>query len=201
VSEVAAKQAAGALLIDARPVDRFAEGHIPGAVSVGLGPSFAIWTGWLTPYDREVVLILDEDDQFADARTELRRIGIDRVGGYLAGGMAAWHAAGKPVETMTTIQVNDLDSRLSAYTVLDVRDQTEWQAGHLPGAVNAPAGDLAQGAAAPRNGSGKVAVICGTGFRSALTASLLQQRGNHDVVQVDGGMNAWRAAGLPCGVN
>jgi hydroxyacylglutathione hydrolase len=201
VADVAAKQTAGALLIDARPADRFGQGHVPGAVSVGLGPNFAIWAGWLAPYDREVVLILDEDHQFENARTDLRRVGIDRVAGYLAGGMAVWQAAGKPIETMTTIQVNDLASRLSTYTVLDVRDRTEWQAGHLPGAINAPAGDLAQGAAAPRNGSGKVAVICGTGFRSALAASLLQQRGTPDVVQVDGGMNAWRVAGLPTSVN
>jgi hydroxyacylglutathione hydrolase len=115
--------------------------------------------------------------------------------------MIAWQAAGKPIESMETIPAEDLASRLSAYTVLDVRDRTEWQAGRLPGAINAPAGDLAQGADAPVNGSGKVAVICGTGFRSALAASLLQQRGNHDIVQVDGGMNAWCAAGLPTGVS
>jgi hydroxyacylglutathione hydrolase len=197
VSEVAAKQAAGALLIDARSADRFARGHIPGAVSVGLGPNFAIWAGWLTPYDREVVVILDEDEQYEDARTELRRIGIDAVAGYLAGGMAAWQAAGKPIEGLETILAKDLASRLSAYTLLDVRDRTEWEGGHVPGAINAPAGDIAQGAAVPVNGSGPVAVICGTGFRSALAASLLQQRGNHDIMQVDGGMNAWRAAGLP----
>jgi hydroxyacylglutathione hydrolase len=200
-TDVAARQVAGALLIDARPVDRFAQGHIPGAVSVALGPNFAIWAGWLTPYDREIVLILDEDEQYEDARTELRRIGIDAVAGYLTGGMTAWQAAGKPIERLETIPARALASRLSAYTVLDVRDRTEWEGGHIPGAINAPAGDLAQGAAVPVNGSGTVAVICGTGFRSVLAASLLQQRGNHDVVQVEGGMNAWRAAGLPTGVN
>jgi hydroxyacylglutathione hydrolase len=201
VSDVAAKQAAGALVIDARPVDAFAQGHIPGVVSIGLGPNFAIWAGWLTPYERQVVLILGGDEQYEEARTELRRIGIDAVAGYLAGGMASWTAAGKPVESMETIPVKDLASCRSAYTVLDVRDRTEWEGGHLPGAINIPAGDLAQGADPPVNGSGPVAVMCGTGFRSAVAASLLQQRGKHDVVQVDGGMNAWREAGLPTSVN
>jgi hydroxyacylglutathione hydrolase len=201
VADVETTQAAGALLLDTRPAAMFAAGHIPGAVSVELGPSFAIWAGWLTPYDRQVVLILGDDGQYADARTELRRIGIDGVAGYLAGGMAAWQAAGKPVETMQTIQVNDLAARRSLYTVLDVRDRTEWAAGHVPGALNAPAGDLAQGAAAPRNGAENVAVICGSGFRSAVAASLLQQRGHHDVVNVTGGMDAWRQAGLPVSVN
>ena len=140
-----------------------------------------------------MVLILGDDEQYEEVRTELRRIGIDDVAGYLAGGMTAWQAAGKPVESMETIQVKDLASRLSLYTVLDVRDRTEWAGGHIPGALNASAGDLAQGAAAPLNGTGKVAVICGTGFRSAVASSLLQQRGQHDVVNVDGGMDAWRA--------
>jgi hydroxyacylglutathione hydrolase len=201
VADVRAKQEAGALLIDARPGHQFAQGHVPGAISVGLGPNFAIWAGWLTPYNREVVLILEGDEQYEQARTELLRIGIDTVAGYLAGGMAAWTAAGKPVESMVTIGVQDLAEKLSAYTVLDVRDRTEWAGCHIPGALNAPAGDLAQGAAPPANGAGPVAVICGTGFRSALTSSLLQQRGHHDIVQVDGGMNAWREAGLPTSVN
>lgn len=201
VTEVEAKQAAGALVIDARPADRFAAAHIPGAVSVELGPNFAIWSGWLTPYDRKVVLILGDDVQYEEARTELRRIGIDDVAGYLESGMAAWQAAGKPVEAMETIQVKDLASRLSHYAVVDVRDRTEWVGGHVPGAMNAPAGDLAQGAAEPLNDSGKVAIICGTGFRSAVASSLLQQRGRHDVVNVSGGMDAWRRAGLPVSVN
>ena len=114
-----------------------------------------------------------------DARTELRRIGIDAVAGYLAGGMTAWQAAGKPIEAMADDRrVKDLASRLSTYTVLDVRDRTEWEGGHIPGAVNAPAGELAQGAAAPVNGSGPVAVICGTGFRSAWRPASSSTKGN-----------------------
>ena len=200
VADIAAKQAAGALFIDTRPADQFAQGHIPGAVSVALGPNFAIWAGWLTPFERQVVLILESDEQNKQALTELRRIGIDTVAGYLAGGMAVWAAAGKPVESMATIGVQDLAEHLSAYTVVDVRDRTEWAGGHIPGAINAPAGELAQGAAAPVNGSGTVAVICGTGFRSALAASLLQQRGMRDVVAVEGGMAAWGEAGFPTDV-
>jgi hydroxyacylglutathione hydrolase len=201
VADVAAKQAAGTLVIDARPVDEFAQGHIPGVVSIGFGPNFAIWAGWLTPYDREVVLILGGEEQYEEARTELQRIGIDDVVGYLEGGMTSWKAAGKPIESMETIRVKELASRRSAYTVLDVRDRAEWEGGHLPGAINIPAGDLAQGADSPISGAGPVAVICGTGFRSAVASSLLQQKGGHDFVQVDGGMNAWREAGLPTSVN
>ena len=99
--------------------------------------------------------------------------------------MAAWQAAGEPVDA------GDGPGRASwlraapAYTVLDVRDRTEWEGGHIPGAINRPAGELVQGAAVPVNGSRHVAVICGTGFRSAVASSLLQQKGNHDIVQRD----------------
>ena len=192
-------QDAGALVIDARPAAAFAQGHIPGAVTLPLGPSFAIWAGWLTPYDRDVILVLEQDTQFAEAQTELRRIGIDRVAGYLAGGMTSWQQAGRPLATLETIQPAELAARFADYRVLDVRDQSEFQSGHLPGAINAPAGDLAQGAAGPQAIAGKTAVICGSGYRSALAASLLEQRGVPGIVNVTGGMAAWREAGLPFG--
>lgn len=196
-TDVAAQQEAGALIIDARPAAAFAQGHIPGAVTLPLGPSFAIWAGWLTPHDREIILVLETGEQFAEAQTELRRIGIDRVAGYLAGGMAAWPRAGFPQAFLETIQPAELAARFADYRVLDVRDQSEFAGGHLPGATNAPAGNLAQGAAAPAAVEGETAIICGSGYRSALAASLLQQRGATGIVNVAGGMTAWQAAGLP----
>lgn len=197
--DVAARQKAGALVLDARPAAQFAQGHIPGAVTLPLGPSFAIWAGWLTPYDREVILVLEADEQLAEAQTELRRIGIDRLAGYLAGGMAAWQQTGFPQSSLETIQPAELAARFADYRVLDVRDPSEFESGHLPGAINAPAGDLAQGAAAPAAVAGKTAIICGSGYRSALAASLLQQQGFAGIVNVAGGMAAWSAAGLPFG--
>ena len=103
--EVAALQAKGALVIDARSPEAFGAGHVPGAISVGLGSSFAIWAGWLTPYDRDLIVILDDDERFGEARTELRRIGLDRVAGYLVGGMAAWQASGREVVTLPQMTI------------------------------------------------------------------------------------------------
>ena len=106
-AEVAAKQAVGALVIDARSPEAFGQGHVPGAVSVGLGPSFAIWAGWLTPYDRDLIIILDDDERFGEAQMELRRIGLDRVAGYLAGGIAAWRASGRELVTLPQMTVRE----------------------------------------------------------------------------------------------
>lgn len=199
--EVEARQAAGALVIDARDAAEFAAGHIPGAVNVGLGANFAIWTGWLTPYDREVVLVLPDDALYEEARTDLRRIGIDNVAGYLEGGMAAWLSSGRPMATVAEMSVAELASRLEQednnLQVLDVRDASERADGQIPGSRHRFAGALAQGAAAGVDAAETVAVICGTGYRSSLAASLLQRQGLRRVITVPEGMAGWQAAGLP----
>jgi hydroxyacylglutathione hydrolase len=199
--EVAARQEAGAILIDARDAGAFAAGHIPGSVNIGLGPSFAIWAGWLTPYDRDVILILPRDAAYAEALTELRRVGIDAVAGFLRGGLDTWVASGRPVEALREIPVAELAARHSAksngLSVIDVRDETEWATGHIPGARNLPAGVLAQGATAGADRDAPVALICGSGYRSAVAASLLQRQGYREVIAVPGGMSAWVASGLP----
>lgn len=199
--EVATRQASGATVIDARSPEAFGAGHVPGAYFAGLGPDFTTWMGWLAPYDRDLIVVLDDEARFAEARTELRRIGLDQVVGYLGGGLAAWRAAGHAVVTLDQTPVTELARTLDGdrvgLAVLDVRGEDEWRAGHIPGAVHLFAGDLARGAAPPVGGSAPVAVICGTGYRSNVAASLLQQRDYRNLINVTGGMAAWTEAKLP----
>ncbi len=198
--QVAKRQAAGALVIDARTPEAFGDGHVPGAVFAGLGPNFVAWLGWLAPYDRDLILVLDRDEAFAEARTELRRIGLDRVAGYLVDGMDAWHAAAREVVTLPQISARELAERLRddrGLTVLDVRNDDEWASGHIPGARHRHAAAIARGADAPLEGDGPVAVICASGYRSSVASSLLQARGRGDLINIRGGMAAWEAAGLP----
>ncbi len=198
---VAARQAAGALVIDARTPDAFGAGHLPGAVFAGLGQNFVAWMGWLAPYDRDLILVLDDDADFTAARTELRRIGLDRVAGYLAGGIAAWREAARETVDLPQLTVQELHDRLSRgepLTVLDVRGDDEWADAHIVGAVHTFAGAIAQGAAVPVTpDSGPVAVICGSGYRSSVASSLLQARGFTNLRNVGGGMAAWHEAKLP----
>ncbi|SEO94095.1 rhodanese-like domain-containing protein [Actinacidiphila rubida] len=84
-----------------------------------------------------------------------------------------------------------------ATVLLDVREAVEWAAGHAPGAVHAPLSGLAAGGVLPASVRGRsLAVICRSGHRSQQAATLLAQRGE-DTVNVEGGMNAWAAAGYP----
>lgn len=198
--EITARRAAGALVIDARSPQAFGEGHIPGSVFAGLGPNFTTWMGWLAPYDRELVLVLDDDRQYEEARTELRCIGLDAIAGYLAGGLTAWTAAGGAIQTLPQVSVHQMAEQLAGpqdRLVLDVRGDEEWDEGHIPGALHRYAGELAQGVDAPVDSTTPVAVVCGSGYRSSVAASLLQQRGYRDLVNVVGGMGAWDEARLP----
>jgi len=200
-SEVAARQDGGALVIDARTPDAFGKGHVPGAIFAGLGPNFTMWMGWLAPFDRDLVLVLDDDAHYAEALRELRRIGLDRVAGYLEGAMAAWRAAGFDTVKLSQISVRDLARRLDGpaddLVVLDVRRDDEWEEGHIADARHRFAGKIVQGAGAPVDDASRVAVICGSGYRSTVAASVLQSRGQQSLTNVIGGMAAWDEARLP----
>ncbi len=197
---VATRQADGALVIDGRTPDAFGAGHVPGAIFAGLGQNFVAWLGWLAPYDRDLILVLDRADDIAVAQTELRRIGLDRAVGYLAGGMDAWRAAGREVVTLPQLPVQALQERLSGgerLAVLDVRGDDEWASSHITGASHTFAGLIAQGTLPKLDDTGPVAVVCGSGYRSSVANSLLQARGLRNLINVSGGMGAWQEAGLP----
>lgn len=105
------------------------------------------------------------------------------------------------MDTLEEMSIDELAERVggraNGLKVLDVRDETEWVTGHIPGARNLSAGALAQGAEANLDESAPVAVICGTGYRSAVAASLLKGRGLKQVIAIPGGMAAWTQAGFP----
>jgi len=186
--------------VDARTSEAFGAGHIPGAVFAGLGPNFTTWMGWLAPYDREVALILEDDDRYDEARTELRRIGVDRVAGFLAGGMQTWADDGRRVRTLPQLTVQELARRRTgnaALAVLDVRGDDEWRDGHIADAVHRFAGEIIQGAEPPLSEDQPTAVVCGSGYRASVAASILEGRGYSSLRNVTGGMEAWEAAGLP----
>ena len=198
VGAVAGLIEAGALVLDTRPAEAFGGAHIPGALFAGLGTDLVNWAGWYAPYDRDVVLVLKHDAQYEEARTELSRIGIDRVVGYLAGGIEAWETSGRDIATLAQASVRQLEGllRQGKVTVIDARSLAEWQDGHIDGALHRFAGQIVRGdVEVPAEGT--LAIICGSGYRSSVAASVLQQRGRQDVINVPGGMEGWRAAGLP----
>lgn len=200
-THIARSVAGNGVVIDARTEDDFGAGHLPGALFAGLGANFSAWMGWLAPYDRDLILVLTHEGQFADAQTELRRIGLDNVVGYLAGGIETWRDEGLGLETLPQVSPCDLATRMASgangLAALDVRSDDEWKAGHIKGAMHCFAGEIAQGIAPTSGEEQPLALVCGSGYRSSVVASLLHERGYRHLVNVRGGMEAWEAANLP----
>ncbi len=191
--------AQGGVLIDTRQPSAFGGAHVPGSYSIGLGPNFTTWVGSVVPAGQPLLLLVEDGRQIEDAVHQLIRIGYEDVRGYLSGGIGSWLAAGKPVQHLAQLSVFELHERLtsngSAPLVLDVRSGTEWQSGHIAGAKHIPGGDLPVRIAELR-AEQSTAVICGSGYRSSVAGSILQQHGFQEVANVIGGMTAWQSANL-----
>ncbi len=178
----------GAELVDARPIGAFAAGHIPGALSIPLRRAFATWLGWLVADDRPLVVVVDPDQDHDELVRQALKVGYERLAGELAGGMAAWQAAGLPVARIPLVGLDGVVGR----RVLDVRQDGEFAAGHIPGAAHVELGAITDRVGLP---AGPLAVVCGHGERAMTAASLLARRGRHDISVVDGGTSAWADAG------
>ncbi len=186
----------GASIVDARTTADFAAGHIPGTLNLPMGSSFTTWAGWLLPYNRDIVLLADDPARVARARYALTLIGHDRVVGWGGAALRAeWEAREGPLAAVATVDVTAVASA-NHRTLIDVRGNAEWRAGHVPNATHLFLGDLVELARSlPRDAP--VALHCQGGTRSAIAASLLQANGFTNVANMKGGFQAWEAAGLP----
>lgn len=193
-------------VVDLRPAEAFAAGHIPGTINIPFGSSFVTWAGWLLPYDRPHFLIAATDAdpterarERDDIRRALRSIGLDQTGGVGSPALLRqWAAAGRPLQPIGAVAPETLAQRMQAgeVMVVDVRAAGEWEAGHLPGAHHCMLGDLpAQAATLPQDRP--IVVHCQVGTRAAIAASILQAQGFDPVETLTGGIEAWAAAGLP----
>jgi len=187
-------------VLDVRPGDVFAAGHVPGSINIALAGQFASWAGGIMGIRSKPVLIGDSDAQIEEARMRLARVGIEEFRGYLAGGVAAWQKAGLPMLMTAQISVQELSQKLRegswrALDILDVRREGEWQAGHIAEAQWRPLDTFPQGLPVIDKGR-PVAVHCKSGYRSMIACGLLERAGYRNVINVVGGFDAWHAAKL-----
>lgn len=189
VPEVRRQCADGAVVVDARPVPDYARAHIPGSISIPLRAQFATWLGWLVPADVPVVIVRGDDQDPADLVWQAVNIGVERLAGELLGGIDAWIDAGQPTACTRVVGAGDVDAQRQ---VLDVRQEAEFGAGHLPGALHVELGALAP--AAPHLTNAPMLVMCGHGERAAGAASLLERAGHRDLAVLHGGPGDWAEA-------
>ncbi|MBI2909028.1 MAG: MBL fold metallo-hydrolase [Chloroflexi bacterium] len=197
-TEFKAEMEQGSVAVDTSLPPAFGGAHIKGAYSIWLGglPGFA---GWLLPYDVPILLVLEDDSHLEMALRYLIRLGYDKVGGYLLGGIGSWYNAGFPVEKLGLLSVHELKGKLDrdeGLTVLDVRGGEEWDEGHIEGAQHIYVGHLEERVSeVPPDRP--VATLCNVGRRSSIAASILLRAGHQAVHNVLGSMTAWRAEGFP----
>lgn len=181
-----------AVIVDTRPAKEFAAGHLEGSLNIPYNKSFPNWAGWLLSYDRDIVLIT-EPEKLAEIKKSLESIGLDQVTGYLDP-----RELGDNLESYEEIPASKAKELLEDenYFVIDVRNQTEWDDGHIPGAHHIMLGTLADHLEKiPKNK--KIISQCQSGARSAIGTSLLMAHGFKEILNLEGGFSAWETEGLP----
>jgi hydroxyacylglutathione hydrolase len=196
--QVAERQERGALVVDVRTDRQFDDAHVPGAVcNPAVRAGFGTKLAWVAHAADEVILVgRDDEDALAAARLAAA-IGFRKISGYLAGGMTSWREEKRPTASIERIDPGTLHERIAGLQLLDVREEGEWDDFHIPGSLHLPYHDIDELPEDLDPGE-PVAVICSSGQRSAVAASLLRRFGAEHVVHVaDGGVGTWRDAGWP----
>jgi len=201
---------ANALVLDTRPSTDFFASHIPGSLHIALSGQYASWAGALVGLDREIILVAEDPERLKESRMRLARVGIERVAGYLEGGISAWQRSGRTVAQFAQISAGELRQLLlrePGMQLVDVRRPAEWDAGHIAQAKLAPLNKFAVVLGLDSGAAKKVlpdfdtdrpvVVHCQGGYRSAIAASLLERAGFSMVVNVIGGFDAWKLHKFP----
>ena len=171
----------GVTVIDARPREAYASGHLPGSLGVEVRNSFGTWIGWVTEHNTALVLVLEDGQDPEEPLRQLARIGYDRVVGIK-----------RPDASFTeTYQIVDATRVAEAVEqgeqILDVRAPEEWETGVLDGSVLSYVPDLALRTPPELDADRPVWLVCGTGYRATIAAGIVQGRGFEPMVLAEGG--------------
>lgn len=178
------------VVLDVRDNKLFGAGHIPNSYGIRVDAPLVTWAGWLIPFGSRILLVAEDAAQRSEATRQLIRIGYDDLVGYLEGGIEAW-AREYPVESVQSMKAKELRERLDEVQVVDVRMKSEWDAGHIPGAMHFEGGRMAWDEL-PFPHDKPLAIQCASGNRSMSAISVLKRRGYHNVIQVEGGITQWQ---------
>lgn len=190
--------ARGAVLLDIRPAEKYRAEHIPGSMAIGADGNLSGWVGWLLERDTQMVLIASQGQEglteVREAQRQLLRIGYDRIAGYLNGGITTWKADGRGTSSFEATTASKLAEYLDndqLLVVVDVRERSEWHAGHIPGSVNIPVHEI------PTSKfylpfHVPLFVHCGHDYRGTLASSLLERDGYRNLTVVADGWDGWK---------
>lgn len=187
-----------AIVLDVRSPQEFAQSHIPSSIFIGIDGTFAPWVGELIVDIRQPIVLVVPEGREKETVTRLSRIGFDNTLGYLKGGISAWTAAGKQVDTVVTITAKQLEQvhADNKFNVYDVRKQSEYLSEHISDANNTPLNFLNDLIAEfPKDET--FYIHCAGGYRSMIAASILKAKGYHNLVEIQGGFSAIQETDIP----
>jgi len=187
----------GIAVLDTRGYHSFAGQSIRDAWHLDLNGNFPTFAGWVLPTDKDILLIADDHKKALETVTWARRAGVDRITGYLDGGMVAWAVSGFRTGHIELISAEDLHDMITGtddFVLLDVRSPLEYEENHIKGSINIPVAEL-RTRHTEMNKNKRTVIVCSSGNRSSLGASILMQHGFRDLYNVAGGMSGYSAAG------
>lgn len=182
----------GAIMLDVRNPQAFAQAFVPNSINIGLEGQFAPWVGTLIPDIKHEILIITEPGTEEEVITRLSRVGYDHVIGFLEGGIEAWKKAGKETDSIPGITVDELSvlqQKDAGINILDVRRNSEYLSEHVIGALNTPL-DYVNDAMSQIDRNKTYYVHCAGGYRSMIFTSILRARGFENLVDIKGGFKA-----------
>ena len=193
-----AAETTGAIILDTRDADAFSNGFIPRSINIGLNGQFAPWVGAMIVDVKQPILLITESGKEEESLVRLTRVGFDEVYGYLEGGIDAWKAAGKEIDTVNRIDAETFKNELSIGEtfVLDVRKESEYRAEHVEEAFNKPLDFISNWFSEMSAQEGEFYIHCAGGYRSMIAASVLKSKGIHNFKEVAGGFKAIADVGV-----
>lgn len=191
-------ESTGALILDTRNSGNFYKGFVPQSINIGLKGDFAPWVGALIADVKQPIILVTELGDEEEAVTRLSRVGFDNVLGHLAGGFDAWQNAGKEIDTVNRIAVEQFAEqvKIGEDKIVDVRKESEYNAEHVEDAYNRPLAYINEWVK-DVNPQEHFYLHCAGGYRSMMAASILQARGYRNFTEVDGGFNAIAKTAIP----
>ena len=186
-----------AIVLDVRHQDEFVLGHIPRSIFIGIEGDFAPWVGALIADVKQSILLITPVGREKEVITRLARVGFDNTIGYLDGGFAAWKNAGMDYDTITCVAVETFKEVLDKekVQVFDVRRDGEYLSEHVENAKHAPLNAI-NDYLSEFPSEDQFYVHCAAGYRSVIASSILKSRGIHNMIDVKGGFEAIKKAGV-----
>jgi glyoxylase-like metal-dependent hydrolase (beta-lactamase superfamily II)/rhodanese-related sulfurtransferase len=186
----------GALILDTRDPQTFAQGFVPNSINIGIDGSFAPWVGAMIPDIKQEILLVTDEGREEEVITRLARVGYDYTIGYLKGGFETWKKSGKEVDQIKSVDADKLAALMEQQevNVLDVRKHSEFLSEHMKGAENTPL-DTINDSMSMIDKNKTYFVHCAGGYRSMIFNSILRARGFDNLVDVKGGFKAMKESG------